>query len=87
MIENFKMPRKPEELTHEEKLSDTHAKWDLDPIWNERRMIIFVNGMPLDRHMNFQKKLSNIKLSFSKAFRISIVFQKSLSRVVKINVP
>ena len=74
-------------ILHEEKVSDTYTKWDLDPNWHERRMFLCIDGLSLDRHRHFQKKLSNVKLSFTKAFRQSIIFQKALSRVIEINGP
>ena len=56
-------------ILHEEKASDACTKWDLDPNWHERRLFLCIDGLSLDRHRHFQKKLSNVKLSFAKAFR------------------
>ena len=75
-------------ILHEEKISDTYTKWDLDPKWHERRMFLCINGLSLDGRRHFQKKLSsNVKLSFTKAFRQSIIFQKALSCVKEVNGP
>jgi len=74
-------------ILHEEQVSDTYIKWELDRNWKQRKMILCVDGLSLDRHRHFQKKMSNVKLSFSTAFKQSLIFQKALSRVVEINGP
>ena len=74
-------------ILHEEKISDTYTKWELDCNWEDRRMFLCINGLSLDRHRHFQKKLSNVKLSFTNSFKQSIIFQKALTRVTEINGP
>ena len=74
-------------ILHEEKASETIAKWGLNRDWEQRRMFLCIDGLSLDRHRHFQKKLSNVKLSFSNAFKQSIIFQKALTRVTETNGP
>ena len=74
-------------ILHEEKVSDTYTKWELDRSWEDRRMFLCIDGLSLDRHRHFQKKLSNVKLSFTNSFKQSIIFQKALTRVTEINGP
>ena len=74
-------------ILHEEKISNTYTKWELDKNWDQRRMFLCVDGLSLDRHRHFQKKASNVKLSFTNSFKQSIIFQKALTRVTEINGP
>ena len=72
-------------ILHKEKVSETVAKWGLHRDWEQRRMFLCIDGLSLDRHRRFQKKLSNVKLSFSNAFKQSIMFEKVLTRVAETN--
>ena len=74
-------------ILHEEKVSTTYTKWELDRDWDKRRMFLCIDGLSLDRHRHFQKKLANVKLSFTNAFKQSLIFQKALTRVTEINGP
>ena len=46
-----------------------------------------MDGLSLDRHRSFQKKLVSLPFSYHKSFQQSLVFQKSLNRVVQISGP
>ena len=61
-------------ILSKEKISNTITKWGLDRNWEQRRMLLFVDGISLDRHEHFQNKLSNAKVSFMNAFKQSITF-------------
>ena len=74
-------------ILHEEKVSPSFSKWELDRDWKQRRMFLCIDGLSLDRHRHFQKKLSNVKLSFTNAFKQSVIFQKALTRVTEIYGP
>ena len=63
-------------ILHEEKISNIYIKWKLDLNWDQRRMFLCIDGLFLDRHRHFQKKLSNVKLSFINSFKQSLIFQK-----------
>ena len=61
--------------------------WDLNKKWEDKTLYLCMDGVSLDRHRLFQRKLNNLPFAFDKAFRQSIIFQKALSRVVDISVP
>ena len=46
-----------------------------------------MDGLSLDRHSYFQKKLIKLHYSYSKYFKHNIVFQKALTRLVDISIP
>ena len=50
-------------------------------------LYLCMDGLSLDRHRSFQRKLSNLPFAFDKAFRQCIIFQKAFSRVVEISGP
>ena len=40
-------------ILHEEKISNTYTKWELDKNWDKRRMFLCIDGLSLDRHRHF----------------------------------
>ena len=46
-----------------------------------------MDGLSLDRYRSFQKKLVSLMFSYHKTFGQSLIFHKSLSRVVEISGP
>ena len=72
-------------ILKEEQIDETRSKWVLGDNWSEKVMILCVDGLSLDRFRCFEKKLSNVKMSFSSSFEQTIIFQRALSRVVDIN--
>ena len=46
-----------------------------------------MDGLSLDRHRSFQKKLVNLPYAYTKVFEQSIIFQKALTRVIDISGP
>ena len=69
------------------KISDNASRWDSSPNWDKKRVVLCVDGLSLDRHKSFQKKLANIKTSFTNNFLQAIVFEEALDRVIEINGP
>ena len=61
--------------------------WELNKEWEEKTVYLCMDGLSLDRHRSFQKKLVNLPFSYHKSFSQSLIFQKSLSRVVEISGP
>ena len=61
-------------------------KWFLAPNCNSRTMLLFVDGLFLDRFSHLLKKLTNLPISFGPAFEQGLIFQQSL-RIVEINGP
>ena len=61
--------------------------WELHKDWEEKTVYLCMDGLSLDRHRSFQKKLVNLPFSYHKSFHQSLIFQKSLSRVVEISGP
>lgn len=52
----------------------------------ERKTVnLCMDDLSFDRHRSFQKKLISLPFSYHKAFSQSLIFQKSLSRVVEIS--
>ena len=61
--------------------------WELSKDWNKKTMILCLDGLSIDRHRSFMKKLIKLPLGFTQAFRQSQVFHKALNRVIKISGP
>ena len=61
--------------------------WELNEKWKGKTLYLCMDGLSLDRHRSFQRKLTSLPFSFDKAFRQSIIFQKAISRVVEISGP
>ena len=53
----------------------------------ENTLYLCIDGILLDRHRSFQRKLANLPYYFDKAFRQCIIFQKAFSKVVETYIP
>ena len=67
--------------------NNERSVWVLSSNWMDKTMYICLDGLSLDRHRSFCKKLIKLPLSFSAAFEQSLVFQKALSRVIEMSGP
>ena len=63
------------------------ATWTLSSNWEKKVLYLCMDGLSLDRHRSFQRKLTNLPFLFDKAFRQCIIFQRGFSRVVEISGP
>ena len=61
--------------------------WVLVKDWEDRTLYLCMDGLSLDRHRSFQKKLIKLPYSYTKVFKQSIIFQKALTRVIDISGP
>ena len=61
--------------------------WDLVNDWESRTVYLCMDGLSLDRHRSFQKKLVKLPYAYTKVFKQSIIFQKALTRVIDISGP
>ena len=61
--------------------------WDLVKDWKHRTLHMCMDGLSLNRHQSFQKKLIKLPYSYSKVFKQSTVFQKAHTRVIDISGP
>ena len=48
--------------------------WDLNEKWEDKTLYLCMDGLSLDRHRSFQRKLTNLPFAFDKAFRQLIIF-------------
>ena len=62
-------------------------EWRLSQKWNEKTIILCLDGLSLDRHRGFCNKLIKLPMSFTKAYRQCQIFQKALTRVIDISGP
>ena len=61
--------------------------WDLVKDCYKIILYLCIDGLSLDRHRFFQKKLIKLPYTYTKVFKQSLVFQKVLRRVVDISDP
>ena len=73
-------------LVKVELYTDVHA-WELSRDWEKKSVYLCMDGLSLDRHRSFQKKLVSLPFSYKKTFEQSLIFQKALNRVVEISGP
>ena len=66
---------------------DNTYEWRLGRNWQNKKIILCLDGLSLDRHRGFCNKLMRLPLSFTKAYQQSQIFQKALTRVVDISGP
>ena len=62
-------------------------RWELSNDWNKKTMILCLDGLSIDRHRSFMKKLIKLPLGFTQAFRQSQIFHKALNQVIEISGP
>lgn len=63
---------------------ETNYGWVLAPDFMKKNIILCLDGLSLDRHRCFSKKLLNLPLTFTRAYQQSLIFQEALTRVVEI---
>ena len=61
--------------------------WELCDGWETKVVYLCMDGLSLDRHRSFQKKLVKLPYSYRSVFKQSIIFQKALTWVVDISGP
>ena len=61
--------------------------WTLGNNYNEKRLYLCMDGLSLDRHHLFKKKLFKVKQSFSNNFIQANVFQRALECVIETSGP
>ena len=61
--------------------------WELCNNWENKKVYMCMDGLSLDRHRYFQRKLINLPYSYDKVFKQSLVFQKALTKVIDISGP
>ena len=52
-----------------------------------KKMIICLDGLSLERHRSFVNKLCKVPMRFADSYKQSLIFQKSLSRVIEVSGP
>ena len=62
-------------------------EWVLSENWRSKTIILFLDGLLLDRHRCFGNKLINLPMSFTQAYRQSLIFKDALSRVIEVSGP
>ena len=50
-------------------------------------MYLCLDGLSLDRHRSFQKRLTKLPVSFKQAYRQGLIFRKALEEVIKMTGP
>ena len=67
--------------------NNNNTRWTLADKWQQKSMIICLDGLSLDRHRSFQNKLCKMNMKFTDTFQQSLTFQKALSRVIAVSGP
>lgn len=63
------------------------STWALTEDYEKKVVYLCVDGLSLDRHRSFKRKLTKVNQSFSDSFQQSIRFQLALGRVVEVSGP
>ena len=63
------------------------CKWVLTSDYHKKIIYLCMDGLSLERHRSFMKKLMNIPQSYEKNFHQSIAFQRAIGQVVEISGP
>jgi hypothetical protein len=63
------------------------SSWGLCDDYHKKKLILCMDGLSLDRHRSFKKKLMKIPQSFKNNFKQSLVFQKALGQVIETSGP
>ena len=61
--------------------------WERGPQWNKKWAVMCLDGLSLDRHRSFCRKLINLPISFRRAYQQASIFKDALSRVIEISGP
>ena len=67
--------------------ADGVESWDLCKDWETKQLYLCMDGLSLDRHRSFQRKLINLPYSYARVYKQSLIFQKALSRIIDISGP
>ena len=67
------------EITLHGNIAKTHnstnaCRWVLREDWNSKSMIIYLDGLSIDRHQLFFKKLHKLLFSFAESYQQSLIF-------------
>ena len=60
-------------------------RWYLAPDYSKRRLILAVDGLSMDRHRGFQKKLATIKTSFTQHYEQAKIFKLAFGQIIEVN--
>lgn len=66
-------------------INDEYKRWDLCRDYKERCLILAVDGLSMDRHLGFQRKLKSVKTSFTQNYEQAKVFEKAFERIIEVN--
>jgi len=66
---------------------EKHSKWVLGKNWHKKQVYLCLDGLSLDRHRCFLKRLTDLPVSFQRAYQQGIIFRQALSQVVEIPGP
>ena len=61
---------------------ENHCLWGLSDDWEERHMILALDGLSIDRFRSFLTGLENVPMSFTKIYEQNMIFQKAMSKVI-----
>ena len=64
-----------------------NKRWQLTSNWQEKTMLICLDGLSLDRHRGFKTKLCKMNMKFTDTFEQTLQFQKALTRVMAVSGP
>ena len=68
-------------------INDNLFEWVLAENWNSKTIILCLDGLSLDRHRCFGNKLINLPMSFTRAYKQSLIFKDALSRIIEVSGP
>ena len=70
----------------EQKIND-HSEWILGPDWDKKTFYLCLDGLSLDRHRCFLKRLTKSPVNFKRAYNQGKNFRKALSRAIEMPGP
>lgn len=70
-----------------ENRKENEIEWSLGNKWDDKVLRLCLDGLSLDRHRSFQKRLLQLPISFKKAYNQGLAFRKALTRVVEMPGP
>mmetsp|Transcript_13333 Transcript_13333/g.19067 ORF Transcript_13333/g.19067 Transcript_13333/m.19067 type:complete len:244 (-) Transcript_13333:212-943(-) len=62
-------------------------EWILGYNWDKKFIYLCLDGLSLDWHRSFQKRLMKLQVTFKKAYQQGMVFRKALDRVIEVPGP
>ena len=66
---------------------DACSQWVLTENYSNKLIYLCMDGLSLERHRSFMKKLMNIPQSYEKNYHQSIAFQRAIGQIVEISGP